>query len=78
MVFRFFRTTTNPFTSDLEEAIEYGAKWMREQMMKEAVEGVVYNALLHNENNVFVQSDEFPKGQFNPCDRVKFIIIKED
>lgn len=57
---------------DIEEAIEYGAEWMKEQMMKEAVEGNIYGV-----DEQWVESEVVEHiGQEG--DKVKLIIIKED
>lgn len=92
---------------DIEEAIEYGAKWqmeqtrgkkwifedeyhkdmerafqdgrdeMREQMMKEAVEGKVRNIILHENGDEVHYSITYPKGknQYSINDKVKIIIL---
>jgi len=64
----------NPSPS-IKSAFIAGGEWMREQMMKEAVEGEVES----------FSNMEFPEvsvplnpAYFKPGDKVKLIIIKED
>ena len=61
---------TNP-TDSFYEAFKEGALWMREQMMKEAVEGVVVSEL---------GAVSLPRCVYEKYDgqKVKIIIIKED
>lgn len=54
------------------DAIEYGRKLMKEEMMKEAIVGVVhpYDGEVH--------TDKEDLEEYYPCQKVKLIIIKEN
>lgn len=56
-----------------EDAFIAGAKWDREQMMKEAVEGMVKYHDYPEYKYVLV-----PYEEFNDGDKVRIIIVKED
>ena len=61
---------TNPADS-FYDAFKDGALWMREQMLKEAVEGRVVDAGIFATYNT-------PVEYTHPGDKVKIIIVKED
>lgn len=65
---------TNP-TDSFYEAFKEGALWMREQMMKEAVEGEVYLYHSYNRNATAIVVD-IPKE--NLGDNVRIIICKKE
>ena len=53
------------------EAIEFGAKWKEEQMMKQAIEGVA----MPDDCEVWCNLDSF---NLKEGDKIKVIVIKED
>ena len=61
-----------------EDAFIAGAKWDREQMMREAVEGVV----CYGSKGAYIETDflgEYNTDVYgNPGDKVRVIIVKED
>ena len=59
------------------EHFKAGAKWQREQMMKDAVNGLVY-AQLTTSGEIMIRSNYFKSETLNYLDNVKLIIIKED
>lgn len=59
------------------ESFKAGAKWQREQMMKNAVNGLVY-AQLTTSGEIMIRSNYFKSETLNYLDNVKLIIIKED
>ena len=61
---------TNP-TDSFYEAFKEGALWMREKMMKEAVEGEVTETC--GISSVWIKTKQFKPGQ-----KVRIIIVKED
>lgn len=54
-----------------------GAKWKKEQMMKDAVEGKILRASLKNDEFRIV-SDKIQNDNLKVGDKVKIIVIKED
>jgi len=61
------------------DAINYGMRVMKDQMMKEAVEGFVGLHLHDKRGDVTVNSGYLPKELgIRPEDKVKLIVIKED
>jgi hypothetical protein len=58
------------------DAIEFGAQWQKEQMMKDAVNGLVYAQRTNGE--VMFRSNYVKKEGFKFGDKVKVIVIKED
>jgi hypothetical protein len=54
-----------------------GAKWQCEQMMKDAVDGLVY-AQLTTSGEIMIRSNYFKSETLDYLDNVKLIIIKED
>lgn len=62
------------------DGIIAGAKWQKEQMMKEAVEGVVSIdvGLVSREYFNFHSYDFNPAGKFKDGDKVRIIIVKEE
>lgn len=59
-----------------ERAFKAGAKWQREQMMKEAVEGHVSTNGMGNKYLFPNYNDDFK--DINDGDKVRIIIVKED
>lgn len=61
------------------EAMKYafiaGAKWQKEQMLKDAVECKVFNYGLPQYPGIFTT---LPDGEYNEGDKVRIIIVKED
>ncbi len=68
--------------NDLRIAFKDGAKWQKEQMMNDAVEGEVIGEIRNQEYEpyeIYVESDFLPlNGKFKMGDKVKLIIVKED
>lgn len=58
------------------DAIKYGMKLQREQMMKEAVDGLIFAKL--EDGSIMARSHYFKSGIINYLDNVKLIIVKED
>lgn len=67
----------NPTDKDCIEMFKAGAKWIRDKMMKDAVDGLVY-AQLTTSGEIMVRSNYFKSATLNYLDIVKLIIIKED
>lgn len=59
--------------TDFTDAFKAGAKWQKEQMLKEAVEGEIINAGYPTKIELNTFYSKFEHGQ-----KVKLIIIKED
>ena len=61
----------------LEEKLSFqeGAKWDREQMMKEAVEGKVAESI---RGKLFIRCPVPKTMNIDFCDKVRIIIVKED
>ena len=59
---------------EVKDAVIAGAKWQKEQMMKEAVEGEI---IKDNRGNNVVRTGVFNNG-FEIGDKVRIIIVKED
>lgn len=63
------------------EAIEFGAKWKKEQMMKDAIEAEIINwASMFTSIKVIEpeRAETMIKEKFDIGDKVKLIIVKED
>lgn len=58
------------------DAIKYGMKLQREQMMKDAVDGLIFAKL--EDGSIMARSNYFKSGIINYLDNVKLIIVKED
>lgn len=69
---------TNP-TDSFYEAFKEGALWMREKMMKEAVEGEIMTTGFSTCDPVFIinRSELSPEMSFKDGDKVRIIIVKE-
>lgn len=70
--------TTTPFAAEyviklLDKAFIAGAKWQREQMMEEAVEGKVFMSFAPGHNQMVMADVDLPTNT-----KVKLIIVKED
>ena len=66
-------------SNEIAAAIFFGANWQREQMMKEAVDGEVYESV--DPDSVWVMQDGWVSSKERGLvagDRVKLIIVKED
>ncbi len=64
------------FMSDIADAFKAGAKWQKEQMLKDAVEGEIlmqYSGRLCAETIHAINEDKFKLG-----DKVRIVIVKED
>lgn len=59
------------------DAIEYGMNLQKEQMIKDAVDGLVY-AQLTTSGEIMIRSNYFKSETLDYLDNVKLIIIKED
>jgi hypothetical protein len=59
-----------------DHAMLAGMEKMKEQMMKEAVDGTVFTQL--EDGEIMVRSHYFKSEKFNYLDEVKLIIIKEE
>ncbi len=62
-------------TQDIVDAFKAGARWQKEQMEKEAINGEIVKTL---DNSLHVSSYIFKREGFKFGDKVKIIIIKED
>lgn len=66
-------------TQDIADAFIAGAKWQKEQMMKEAVEGEVMDFCFAREVNYSSAKIKFSAiPELKVGDKVRIIIIKED
>ena len=68
----FLRTLDHPTAKD---CFIHGAEWQKEQMLKDAVDGVVedWNPEPHPEITIPLNPEEFTAG-----DKIKLIVVKED
>ena len=66
----------NPTWHNVEDACKLGANWHKKQMMKDAVNGLVYAQRTNGE--VMFRSNYVKKEGFEFGDKVKVIVIKED
>jgi len=57
-----------------------GAKWQKEQMLKDAVEGEVSVVILHENRDEIHYTVTYPEGEspHSITDKVRIIIVKED
>jgi hypothetical protein len=62
---------------DLEEFAEWGASWMRDQMMKDAVDGKIYETQARSKLKA-TTTGKISGLKYRVGDEVKMIIIKED
>lgn len=64
-------------TETIREVGSYFAKWQKEQLMSEAVEGKVRNIIIHENGDEVHYSITYPKGrnQYSINDKVKIIIL---
>lgn len=71
---RFYWDSDSLFGKQIETTFKAGAKWQKEQMMKEAVECIVedWNLEPHPEITIPLNPEEFSNG-----DKVRIIIVKE-
>ena len=68
------------YRKDMERSFQDGRDEMREQMLKEAVDGVIYGDVRSQEDQpyqIYAESDYLPMDKFKQYDRVKLIVIKE-
>lgn len=65
-----------------DHAMLAGMNKMKEEMMKDAVEGAIYGNIRNQEEEpyeIYAESDNLPlNGKFKMGDKVKIIIVKED
>lgn len=62
------------------DAVEFGAQWQKEQMMKDAVEGNIEGDQRNQEDepyDIYAVSDSLNGANYKMGDKVKVIIIKE-
>lgn len=65
-------------TQDIVDAFIAGAKWQKEQMLKEAVEGRIHRVGFHNA--VYIKEPEWTKilDGMNEGDKIRILCLKED
>ena len=63
--------------SDAEECCKAGAQWQKEQMMKTAVDGKIYETQARSKLKA-ATIDKISRLKYRVGDKVKLIILKED
>lgn len=64
----------NSHIDDNNFAFKAGAKWQKEKMMEDAVDGEIYFSLDYQQYRIYTE----PLAYFHHGDKVKLIIIKEE
>lgn len=66
----------NATWDEVETAVKLGAQWQKQQLMKDAVDGVVFTKL--DDGSIMVRTHYFKSDKIDYLDEVKLIIIKEE
>lgn len=65
--------------NEMQESFKAGAKWQKEQMMKDAINGYVIEDVEEGEGDFLLSTEYLPKSmELKDQQKVKVIVIKED